>query len=66
LAARAGLSLRGIADLERGVRTQPRKETVQLLAEALQLFPLNRLPWKLPPGSARLLCQPPRNGPALL
>lgn len=37
LAARSGLSPRGIADLERGVRTQPRKETVQLLAEALLL-----------------------------
>src|ERR1051326_10822 len=37
LAAEAGLSLRGIADLERGARTQPRKETVQLLAEALHL-----------------------------
>src|SRR5690348_8581990 len=33
----AGLSLRGIADLERGARTHPRQETVQLLAEALRL-----------------------------
>jgi tetratricopeptide (TPR) repeat protein/transcriptional regulator with XRE-family HTH domain len=37
LAAEAGLSRRGIADLELGARTQPRKETVQLLAEALHL-----------------------------
>ncbi|HYU72004.1 MAG TPA: helix-turn-helix transcriptional regulator, partial [Ktedonobacteraceae bacterium] len=31
LADQATLSRRGIADLERGARTQPRKETVQLL-----------------------------------
>jgi tetratricopeptide (TPR) repeat protein/transcriptional regulator with XRE-family HTH domain len=37
LAAQAGLSPRGIADLERGARTQPRKETIHLLAEALHL-----------------------------
>lgn len=37
LAERAGLSLRGISDLERGVRTTPRLETVRLLAEGLEL-----------------------------
>jgi transcriptional regulator with XRE-family HTH domain len=37
LAAEEGLSLRGIADLERGARTQPCKEAVQLLVEALHL-----------------------------
>ena len=37
LAETAGLSRQGIADLERGARTQPRKETVRLLAEALHL-----------------------------
>ncbi len=37
LAEQAGLSRRGIADLERGVRQSPRKETVALLAEALEL-----------------------------
>lgn len=37
LAERAGLSRRGIADLERGTRQTPRKETVALLAEALGL-----------------------------
>ncbi len=42
LAAQAGLSRRGIADLELGTRTQPRKETLQLLAEALQLAPGER------------------------
>jgi tetratricopeptide (TPR) repeat protein/transcriptional regulator with XRE-family HTH domain len=37
LAARAGLSLRGISDLERGARRAPRRDTVQLLSEALHL-----------------------------
>ena len=37
LAERAGLSVRGIADLERGVRHTPRRETLTLLAEALGL-----------------------------
>jgi predicted ATPase/DNA-binding CsgD family transcriptional regulator/transcriptional regulator with XRE-family HTH domain len=37
LAERAGLSARGIADLERGVRRFPYPETVQCLAEGLQL-----------------------------
>jgi predicted ATPase/DNA-binding XRE family transcriptional regulator len=37
LADRAHLSKRGIADLERGQRQAPRKETVALLAEALGL-----------------------------
>ena len=39
LAERAGLSLRGISDLERGVRTTPRLETVRMLAEGLELAP---------------------------
>jgi tetratricopeptide (TPR) repeat protein/transcriptional regulator with XRE-family HTH domain len=42
LADQATLSRRGIADLERGARTQPRKETVQLLAEALHLSATER------------------------
>src|SRR5688500_17464640 len=37
LAARAGLSLRGVSDLERGHRRAPRLETVRLLAEACGL-----------------------------
>jgi transcriptional regulator with XRE-family HTH domain len=37
LAARAGLSRRGIADLELGVRQTPRRDTVALLAAALGL-----------------------------
>ncbi|HEV2461910.1 MAG TPA: helix-turn-helix domain-containing protein [Ktedonobacterales bacterium] len=42
LAARAGLSARGISDLERGRRQTPRLETVRLLAEALALPPRQR------------------------
>src|SRR6478672_11144849 len=37
LAERAGLSLRAISDLERGVRTRPYLETVRMLADALAL-----------------------------
>jgi predicted ATPase/class 3 adenylate cyclase len=37
LAERAGLSRRGIADLESGARKTPRKDTVALLAAALEL-----------------------------
>jgi predicted ATPase/transcriptional regulator with XRE-family HTH domain len=37
LARRAGLSARGISDLERGARQAPRLETVRLLADALAL-----------------------------
>ena len=39
LAARAGLSLRAVSDLERGARRAPRLETVRLLADALGLGP---------------------------
>lgn len=42
LAARAGMSVRGISDLERGARRTPYKGTVDLLAEALQLTPQQR------------------------
>jgi transcriptional regulator with XRE-family HTH domain len=37
LAERAGLSERGISDLERGVRRMPFPETLQLLARALEV-----------------------------
>jgi transcriptional regulator with XRE-family HTH domain len=37
LAERAGLSVRGINDLERGARQTPRRDTVALLAQALDL-----------------------------
>jgi tetratricopeptide (TPR) repeat protein/transcriptional regulator with XRE-family HTH domain len=38
LADAAGLSLRTVSDLERGVATTPQKETVRLLADALHLL----------------------------
>src|SRR4051794_36559042 len=37
LAERAGLSVRGLSDLERGSRTRPRPYTIRQLADALQL-----------------------------
>src|SRR5207248_919386 len=37
LAERAGLSVRGISDLERGARRAPHRDTVRLLARALDL-----------------------------
>src|SRR5215207_7134500 len=42
LAERAGLSVRGISDLERGARTFPRLETVRMLADALELSDRDR------------------------
>ncbi|MBV9356705.1 MAG: helix-turn-helix domain-containing protein, partial [Chloroflexi bacterium] len=42
LAERAGLSRRGIADLERGARAFPYGETVRRLADALGLDPVER------------------------
>jgi transcriptional regulator with XRE-family HTH domain/tetratricopeptide (TPR) repeat protein len=42
LAERAGLSPKGISDLERGARRNPRRETVALLAEALTLSDRDR------------------------
>jgi transcriptional regulator with XRE-family HTH domain/tetratricopeptide (TPR) repeat protein len=42
LAARAGLSPKGISDLERGARRVPHRETVALLAEALGLSDTER------------------------
>ncbi len=42
LAELAGLSARGISDLERGVKTRPHRDTFQLLANALQLAPTER------------------------
>ena len=43
LAERAGLSVRAISDLERGLHRSPQKETVNLLADALRLEPENRI-----------------------
>ncbi len=67
LAKRAGLSLRGISDLERGVRRTPHLATVRLLADALDLSPADRQallaaarPGRLPetPDAAPGSCSP--------
>ncbi len=71
LAERAGVSPRGISDLERGVRRAPHLTTVRLLADALELSPSDRQallaaarPGRLPqtpdaaPGSSALLPMP--------
>src|SRR4051794_29995609 len=42
LADRAGLSLRGISDLERGARRTPHLTTIRLLADALALSSADR------------------------
>ena len=42
LATRSGLSLRGISDLERGVRRAPHLTTVRVLGDALALGPEER------------------------
>lgn len=42
LAERAGISVRAISDLERGVKTRPRPHTVRQLADALELSPADR------------------------
>ena len=42
LAVRAGLSTRAISDLERGVRRAPYRESVRMLADALDLSPAER------------------------
>jgi tetratricopeptide (TPR) repeat protein/transcriptional regulator with XRE-family HTH domain len=42
LAARAGISLRSLGDMERGVVHTPRKDTLALLADALALSPQER------------------------
>jgi predicted ATPase/DNA-binding XRE family transcriptional regulator len=42
LAERAGVSTRGVSDLERGAHGLPRKDTLQLLLDALALAPVDR------------------------
>lgn len=46
LAERAGLSARAISDLERGVNRAPRRDTLDLLGDALALTPDERRQWE--------------------
>ncbi len=46
LADRAGLSVRGISDLERGVRRTPQRATLDLLIDSLGLSDADRLIWE--------------------
>ena len=59
LAERAGVSLRGISDLERGVRRTPHLSTVRLLADALALGPGDR---EALLAAARTVTVPEANG----
>jgi len=43
LAERANLSVRTVSDLERGLKTRPHRDTVELLTTALQLAPGDRV-----------------------
>ena len=58
LAERAGLSERAISDLERGVNRAPRKDTLDLLASALDLCSDERRRWDR--ERRRLSSQSPR------
>lgn len=46
LAERSGISVRAITDLERGVNRSPRRDTLEMLAEALELTPASRAEWE--------------------
>src|SRR5688500_16833308 len=46
LAERAGLSARAISALERGVNRAPRRDTLDMLADALGLDPAERRRWE--------------------
>ena len=46
LAERAGLSTCAISDLERGINRAPRRDTLEMLAEALGLAPDERAQWE--------------------
>ena len=57
LAERARMSKRGLQDLERGVSQRPRRDTIDLLAEALDLSPSDRAAF-LAAAQARLIAPP--------
>jgi predicted ATPase/DNA-binding XRE family transcriptional regulator len=69
LAAQAGLSVRGLSDLERGARRAPRRDTVLLLSEALQLPAAERTRLeaaarqRIAPASGGSMSSPPPSAP---
>ena len=46
LAERAGISTRAISNLERGINRAPRRDTLALLASALNLSPMDQKQWE--------------------
>src|SRR5205807_888334 len=56
LAEHAGISVRTVSDLERGINLTPRKDTLSLLAAALGLASLERS--RLEAAAHRLRCSP--------
>jgi predicted ATPase/transcriptional regulator with XRE-family HTH domain len=46
LAEAAGLSVRAVSDLERGLKHTPRRDTLRALADALGLLPTERASWE--------------------
>ncbi len=57
LAARAGVSVRAISDLERGLKHVPRRDTVRLLVAALPLSPQERALFEATAGRLRDPCE---------
>jgi tetratricopeptide (TPR) repeat protein/transcriptional regulator with XRE-family HTH domain len=64
LARAAGLSARGVSDLERGVATTPHKDTVRLLADALHLMGSVRAEFEAAARSQTAPAQTPAGGVA--
>jgi tetratricopeptide (TPR) repeat protein/transcriptional regulator with XRE-family HTH domain len=64
LARAAGLSARGVSDLERGVATTPHKDTVRLLADALHLMGSVRAEFEAAARSQAAPAQTPAGGVA--
>jgi DNA-binding CsgD family transcriptional regulator/transcriptional regulator with XRE-family HTH domain len=62
LAERAGISVRGISDLERGVIRTPRKDTLELIAGALDLPAEERRQWERRRRSAATAARSPMDG----
>ena len=69
LAERAGVSARAVSDLERGVIQTPRKDTLNLIAEALALVTEDRAAFiglRRPGGAVDVAAAPAAAAPALL